>query len=1173
MNPPKSDTYAYKVGGSLAFNHPTYVLRKADQELMIALNQRKLCYVFNSRQMGKSSLRVRAMHQLQAAGMVCASVDITSLGSDLNAQQWYSGLMTQLFLGLPLAGKLNLKPWLRDRENLPPVQKLAHFFEEILARHCPNSTLYIFIDEIDKVLSLPFSLDDFFSFIRYCYNQRAENPLYNRLVFALFGVATPSDLIREKTQTPFNIGQAIELSGFTPQEAIPLAAGLEQIADRPQAVINEVITWTGGQPFLTQKVCQLLIQAGIYIPGSKEAASVAQQVQLAVIDHWETQDEPVHLKTIRDRLFRNEQRAGRLLGLYQQILDQDSLKQDNSEEQAELRLSGLVVQRQGGLRVYNPIYRAVFSKDWVQRELEKIRPYSQAIAGWIAADYKDESRLLRGQALQDALLWAMDKNLSHLDYQFLTASQKLDQREAELNLATERKANDILTLANQKAQRMMRLGVAVLSCSLIGAGFALNQALIASRKQAEAQQGTQLERAGDSALRQFDFEQIDALVSAMSASQDLKTLVRDRRKLETYPATSPILALEQILESVQEKNRLIGHQDAVTSVTFNLDGTELATASRDGTVRLWNRRGQSSHILKAHQGDVYGVAFSPDGQKLASVSQDRTLKLWSLNGTLLRTIKGHQESIYSVAFSPNGQHIVTTSRDKTARIWTIGGELITVLRGHQKSVDDAAFSPDGQTVVTASRDGSVRRWNLAGQELWRYEQPEMAFYNVSVSPDGQRIAVAVGNGTILILNEQGKRVQTLVGHSESVNSVTFSREGNWLVSGSNDGTARIWNRQGKLLQVLRGHQEPIFDGAIDSSHRRIATASTDSTVKIWDLQPKVTEGFRASTKRITAAQLDRLGQRVAMGSEAGELSLWNVQGKLQTQFQAHGSRIQAIEFDPQGRKIATISSGGTAKLWTPQGKLLFTFPDQIVGISAGSFDRQGSSFAIATKRGQIYLWDTKSNDIKPNPPQLMLHFHARSERIDRIRLSPDGQLIAEAGEAGTVQIWNRHGKLQTTLIGHLGAIYDLSFSRDGQAIATAARDGTVRLWSLKGQLLHELQGDLFAVYRVSFSPDGQWIATASSDGTARLWDREGNLRTEYKGDQEAIYEIDFSPDGKAVLTVGRDGQVRIWPVEEESERLDRLLSQGCTWLQDYWLTHRTIQKKLPICAKEMNLRP
>lgn len=338
-------SYNYKVGGSLGFDHPTYVERQADKTLLTALKEGKFCYVFNCRQMGKSSLRVRAMHQLQEQGMSCASVDITSLGSDISQKQWYSGIITQLFLGFNLIGKVNLKVWLREREDLSGVQKFAEFLEEVLLVHCSGEKIYIFIDEIDKVLSLNFSLDDFFSVIRFFYNQRAENPKFERLVFSLFGVATPTDLIQDKTQTPFNIGYPIELTGFTSEEIEPLAPGLTPITDHPQAVLRSILYWTGGQPFLTQKVCDLLLTKSEIIPPEKEKDWVDKLVQKFIIENWESHDEPVHLKTIRERLFRNEKRAGRLLGMYQQILQQGFLKSDESPEQTELRLSGLVLKR------------------------------------------------------------------------------------------------------------------------------------------------------------------------------------------------------------------------------------------------------------------------------------------------------------------------------------------------------------------------------------------------------------------------------------------------------------------------------------------------------------------------------------------------------------------------------------------------------------------------------------------------------------------------------------------------------------------------------------------------------------------------------------------------------------------------------------------------------------
>ena len=161
--------YKYQIGGSLRNDAPCYVERQADRQLCEALQRGEFCYVLNSRQMGKSSLLVRTMHRLERAGYRCSTVDITGIGSEnITPKQWYKGIIAELWQGFSLYRQQKFRQWWATETEASVVQRLGKFISEVLLAQFPDDYFVIFIDEIDSVLSLPFSIDDFFAFMRFC---------------------------------------------------------------------------------------------------------------------------------------------------------------------------------------------------------------------------------------------------------------------------------------------------------------------------------------------------------------------------------------------------------------------------------------------------------------------------------------------------------------------------------------------------------------------------------------------------------------------------------------------------------------------------------------------------------------------------------------------------------------------------------------------------------------------------------------------------------------------------------------------------------------------------------------------------------------------------------------------------------------------------------------------
>jgi len=256
----------FKAGGTITEqNCITYVRREADALLETKLKALEYVYIFNSRQMGKSSVFRTVEYKLKQQGWLSAYISLSNIGvNNQTESSWYCGIIKAIIdrnnglnLHFDLGNWWNSEP--KDTEK-SLIRQLKEFIQSKLWSLLPpedqDKNLLITIDEIDTVLSLPFSTDDFFALIRDFYNDRDHIPNLDRLAFCFLGVADHNDLMTDINRTPFNNATFIDLKGFTFEEGKQgLFDELAKIVEKPDEVLKEIIEKTGGQPYLSQLLC------------------------------------------------------------------------------------------------------------------------------------------------------------------------------------------------------------------------------------------------------------------------------------------------------------------------------------------------------------------------------------------------------------------------------------------------------------------------------------------------------------------------------------------------------------------------------------------------------------------------------------------------------------------------------------------------------------------------------------------------------------------------------------------------------------------------------------------------------------------------------------------------------------------------------------------------------
>lgn len=756
---------------------------------------------------------------------------------------------------------------------------------------------------------------------------------------------------------------------------------------------------------------------------------------------------------------------------------------------------------------------------WLEENRESLRLHrhlTNAALEWAARD-RETDGLYRGARLAQASEWATSHadELNTLEIEFLETSQSLANRET-----AEREAQQQRELeAAQKLARAERRHVTFLAGALI---IAVLLALTAGFLGWEAHTSSQIAASRELAaasLANLNFDPERSVLLALQALSTRYTLEAENALHQSVVASRTRLTLPAF------------DPGSANMVSFSPDGRQLATASTDETVKVWDAA--SGELLYATAGHY--AAYSPDGAKLATVESDGSVRLWDAATWKEIPVQAEISANVGVNFSPDGSRLVTIPSGNLPRIWEVksGDELVS-FSGHADYVSTALISPDGKHLLTGSDDGTARLWNAATgeQEQVLSDHPGWV-WSTAYSKDGSLIATTSNNLAFLWDAASGERINTLSGHKNTIYSAAFSPDGRRLATAGLDRKIIVWEvSTGKELMELTGHSGAIFSVDFSPDGDHLASSSDDGSARVWDLTPSH-EWLTIPNPVGSNSQIAfSLGGTRLIGMAQNSIKTWDAATgeELETTPKAKAA-TSALALSQDGQQIAAAGDDFHVFLWDNlTGVQLASWPAHTGRINALSFSPAGTILATASDDYKAKLWEISTATdpgTAPAAPSLTLDLPAE---VKAIAFSPDGTQLATGTQHGTVKVWNLvNQKEAMTFTAGSEAIQSVAFSPDGKRLAAASSNGIAKVWNARtGDELLTLSGHTSEVTALAFSPDGKRIATASRDGGTKLWDaRTGMELLTFLGDGAGMNSLAFSPDGTRLATGGDDG-VRIY---------------------------------------------
>jgi WD40 repeat protein len=579
----------------------------------------------------------------------------------------------------------------------------------------------------------------------------------------------------------------------------------------------------------------------------------------------------------------------------------------------------------------------------------------------------------------------------------------------------------------------------------------------------------------------------------------------------------------------------------------------LAAATADGKVLV--RRADNDTVLHTFEGHGPALAFHPNGTQLASAAwklgpvgelparQETPITIWDVRtGKVARTLAGHQGTVFAIAFSADGARLASASLDTTALVWDLStpeGRPIT-LAGHKGWVEGVAFSPDGSRVATAATDGTVRLWNTqTGVELLVLQDEKATGPGGRVigdrgQPEGPRgqdrgqVGPGRGRGNEEAPSGQGVPLR---GQLHRLASVSFAPDGERVATGRGR-TIKVWDVRGRLLHTLHGHTDLVRAVCFHPRDNRLVSASYDQSIKVWDLGTgEELDTFRGHSDQVNALAFYASG-RLASASWDGTVRLWDLEENREPlTLRGHRAAVKGLAFSPDGTTLATGGSEGYLHVWDlATGQARHTWHAQGPGINNVAFLGSSTEIAAACSDGSIRL-----HDLSAPADEKELEDHRGT--VSQVAVSPDGRLLASAGDDNAVQLWERQGNGMALLEGHEGRVLSLAFL-EGRRLASAGDDGNIILWDVQTRQRLATWSGHRGVRRLVASRDGTRLASAGADRTVRVWDTaSGRAVVTLKGHTDTVTAVAFCHDGRRLATGSLDRTLRLWDARTGQELL------------------------------------